>query len=74
MDLELLFLLTLTLMGQLGVIFSWSVAHEQIENGGVINDWINHEMTELKIVRGFQVTLQVLHADIFLPSLEHSAS
>lgn len=74
MDLELLFLLTLTLMGQLGVIFSWSVAHEQIENGGVIDDWINHEMMELKIVREFQVTWQVLHADIFLPFLEHSAS
>lgn len=25
-------------MDQLGVVFSWSVAHEQVETGGVINE------------------------------------
>lgn len=44
-------------MDQLSVIFSWSVAHEQVENGGVVNDWSNHEMMELKIMRGFQISL-----------------
>lgn len=71
-DLELLFFVN-TLLDQLGVIFSWSVAHEQLETGGVINDWSNHEMMENKIVRGSQATWEVLHAGIFLPSFGLSA-